>query len=168
MAWKTLATVSYIQVWNAGFWSCHERIPKWFWFAQEDCPSLLHCPLSQGFSWIFYICCLQWDASPSPAHCSNEDKALWIKSVKCFASITDFTKARLNPLPPHTYVCTVSAQKCSSPRSESADLNGPLHSGLWGNTHLQILSQPQSFLVPVTSWTLCRYYLFSWMNKCTN
>lgn len=92
--------------------------------------SLPHCPLSQGFSWIFYICCLQWDVSPSPTHCVNEDKALWIKSVKCFAPITDLTKVRLNSLSPHTYVCIVSAQKCSFPLSESADLNGPLHSRL--------------------------------------
>lgn len=115
-------------------------------------PSLPHCPLNRGFSWIFYIFCLQWDVSPSPAHCINEDKALGIQRVKCFAPITDFAKARLNSLPPHTYVCIVSAQKCSSPLSESADLNGPLHSYIRGNTHLQILID----------------YLFSGMNKCTN
>lgn len=73
--------------------------------------------------------------------------------------------------PPHTYVCIVSAQKYSSPRSESSDLNGPLYSGLHKcYTHLQILRVSHG-----ASWCLLRHelsvdiiYLAEWTNAQTN
>lgn len=172
MAWKTLTTVSYIQVWNAGFGPAMKEYQNGFDLHKRiaHTPSLPHCSLSQGFSWIFTYAVCNGMLHPPPMHCINEDKALWIKRVKGFAPITDFTKARLNSLSPHTYVCIVSAQKCGSPRSESADSNGPLHSRLWGNTHLQILRVSNG-----ASWCLLCHellvniiYLAEWTNAQTN
>lgn len=60
MAWKTLTTVSYIQVWNAGFGPAMKEYQNGFDLHKRiaHTPSLPHCSLSQGVSWIFtYAVC---------------------------------------------------------------------------------------------------------------